>query len=148
MGAIGVGEESVPGLATGMDDGLGIGELAQPGNRARRDSQWRAIAFSSGGKDRSGTGGPRVGREEPWRRSSTHHRKPRGRALPPHIRRGNAARSAVRSAIEHVFAHQEGPMALSIRTIGMARAETKIGLVNLTDNIPRLVLHEPRAASA
>jgi IS5 family transposase len=81
-------------------------------------------------------------------KSQIHHRKPRGRAMPPHIRRGNAARSAVRAAIEHVFAHQKGPMALSIRTIGMARARTKIGLANLTYNIRRLVLQARRAALA
>ena len=32
---------------------------------------------------------------------------------PPHIRRGNATRSSVRAAVEHVFAHQKGPMALT-----------------------------------
>ncbi len=44
--------------------------------------------------------------------SQVHHRKPRGRPMPPHIRRGNASRSKVRARIEHVFAHQKGPMAL------------------------------------
>ena len=65
-----------------------------------------------------------------------------------HIRRGNASRSSVRAAVEHVFAHQKGPMALCIRTIGIARARVKIGLANLTYNIRRLVLHERIAAAA
>ena len=65
----------------------------------------------------------------------THHRKPQGRPMAPHIRRGNAARSKVRAAIEHVFAQQKGPMALCIRTVGIARAKVKIGLANLTYNI-------------
>lgn len=81
-------------------------------------------------------------------RSQVHHRKPKGRPMPPHIRRGNASRSRVRAAIEHVFAHQKGPMALCIRTIGIARARVKIGLANLTYNIRRLVLHERNAATA
>jgi transposase, IS5 family len=42
--------------------------------------------------------------------------------MPPHIRRGNAGRSSVRAAIEHIFAHQKGPLGLCIRTIGIARA--------------------------
>ena len=72
-------------------------------------------------------------------RSQVHHRKPKGRPMAPHIRRGNAGRSKVRAAIEHVFAHQKGPMALGIRTVGIARAKAKIGLANLTYNIRRLV---------
>ena len=68
-------------------------------------------------------------------RSQVHHRKPKGRPMAPHIRRGNAGRSKVRASIEHVFAHQKGPMALTIRSIGIARAKAKIGLANLTYNI-------------
>ena len=81
-------------------------------------------------------------------RSQVHHRKPQGRPMAPHIRRGNAARSKVRAAIEHVFAQQKGPMALCIRTIGIARAKVKIGLANLTYNILRLVFHERRTTLA
>jgi hypothetical protein len=43
-------------------------------------------------------------------------------------RRANARKSAVRSAVEPVFARQKGPMALVARTIGIARARVKIGL--------------------
>jgi hypothetical protein len=49
--------------------------------------------------------------------------------------RGNARKSAVRAAVEHVFARQNGPMGRFIRTIGIARARTKIGLANLTYNM-------------
>jgi transposase, IS5 family len=55
--------------------------------------------------------------------------------MAPHIRRGNATRSKIRAGIEHVFAHQKGPMALCIRTIGIVRAKVKIGLANLTYNL-------------
>jgi transposase, IS5 family len=81
-------------------------------------------------------------------RSQVHHRKPKGRPMPSHIRRGNASRSKVRAGIEHVFALQKGPMALCIRTIGIARAKAKIGLANLVYNIRRLVFHERIAAAA
>jgi transposase, IS5 family len=81
-------------------------------------------------------------------RSQVHHRKPKGRPMPAHIRRGNAGRSSVRAAIVHVFAHQKGPMGLCIRTIGIARARVKIGLANLTYNIRRLIFQERRPLAA
>lgn len=37
--------------------------------------------------------------------SCIHHRKPRGRTMPERTARGNAAKSAVRARVEHVFAH-------------------------------------------
>jgi hypothetical protein len=63
-------------------------------------------------------------------------------------RRANARRSAVRSAVEHVFARQKGPMALVVRTIGIARARVKIGLANLAYNMKRLVWLSGKAAPA
>ena len=45
--------------------------------------------------------------------SRIHRKKPPGRPMPRHIARGNAARSAVRARVEHVFAHQketDGPV--------------------------------------
>lgn len=59
--------------------------------------------------------------------------------MPRPTARANAPKSAVRSAVEHVFARQKGPMALFIRTIGIARARTKIGLANLVYNMQRVV---------
>jgi hypothetical protein len=41
--------------------------------------------------------------------------------------------------VEHVFARQKGPMGMFIRTIGLARATTKIGLANLTYNMKRMI---------
>ncbi len=43
------------------------------------------------------------------------------------------------SAVEHLFAHQKGPMGLLVRTIGIARARVKIGMANLAYNIRRFV---------
>ena len=78
-------------------------------------------------------------------RSRIHHRKPKGRPMPGHIRRGNATKSKVRARVEHVFAHQKAVMGLTIRTIGIKRAEAKITLANLAYNMHRLIFHERRA---
>jgi IS5 family transposase len=72
-------------------------------------------------------------------RSQIHRKKPRGRPMPRRTARANARKSAVRSAVEHVFARQKGPMGLFVRTIGIARARTKIGLANLLYNMQRVV---------
>ncbi|MEL6101954.1 MAG: IS5 family transposase [Pseudomonadota bacterium] len=71
--------------------------------------------------------------------SNIHRRRSPGMPMPPHIRRGNATRSKHRAPIEHVFAVQKQAMALTIRTIGIARAKTKIGLANIAYNLRRLV---------
>ncbi len=48
----------------------------------------------------------------------------------------------MRARIGHVFAEQKSRMGLFIRTIGMARARTKIGLANLIYNVKRLIVLE------
>jgi IS5 family transposase len=80
--------------------------------------------------------------------SRIHHKKPKGRPMPERTRRANARKSVVRSKVEHVFAHQKGLMGLVVRTIGIARAEVKIGMVNLAYNMRRLVWLKGRAAAA
>ena len=65
--------------------------------------------------------------------------------MPARTARANAAKSTVRARVEHVFARQKDQMALFIRTVGIARAETKITLANLAYNIDRLIFHERRA---
>jgi hypothetical protein len=67
--------------------------------------------------------------------------------MPDHIRRGNATKSRVRSAIEHVFAQQKDRMRLFIRTVGIERPKAKIGLVNIAYNMRRLIFHERRPAT-
>ena len=57
--------------------------------------------------------------------------------MPRRIARANNRKSRVRAAVEHVFARQKGPMRLFIRTIGIARATTKIGLANILYNMKR-----------
>jgi transposase, IS5 family len=72
-------------------------------------------------------------------RSRIHRKKPKGKPMPAHIARANGRKSKVRAAVEHVFAHEKGPMGLVIRTIGLARATMKIGLANLTYNMKRMI---------
>jgi IS5 family transposase len=80
--------------------------------------------------------------------SQIHRKKPKGKPMPRHVARASGRKSKVRAAIEHVFAHQKGPMALVVHTIGLARARVKIGLANLVYNMRRAVwLTERRAAA-
>ena len=71
--------------------------------------------------------------------SRLHRKKPKGRPMAIRTRRANARKSAIRAAVEHVFARQKRTMGLMIRTIGLARAQLKIGLANLAYNIKRYV---------
>lgn len=80
------------------------------------------------------------------KRSQIHRKKPPGKPMAKNTARANAAKSKIRRAVEHPFAHQKGIMGLVIRTIGKARAETKIGLANLAFNMRRLVWLEGRPA--
>ncbi len=80
--------------------------------------------------------------------SRIHRKKPAGRPTPDATRRANARRSRVRSAIEHVFAHEKGLMGLLVRTIGLAHAHVKIGLANLAYNMRRFVWLDGRRAPA
>jgi transposase, IS5 family len=80
--------------------------------------------------------------------SDIHHKKPKNRPMSEATSRSNGRRSKIRAFIEHVFARQKGQMKLFIRTIGIARATTKIGMANLAYNFTRYVWHEGRAAPA
>lgn len=57
--------------------------------------------------------------------------------MPERTRRANNAKSKIRSRVEYVFADQKTRIGLFVRTIGIARATTKIGLVNLVYDIRR-----------
>ena len=75
-------------------------------------------------------------------------RKPRGKPMPAHIRRGNATRARVRAKVEHVFAAEKRRLHLVIRTIGQARATAKITLANLAYNFTRLAWLQRRTSPA
>ncbi len=80
--------------------------------------------------------------------SRIHRRKPANKPMPTAMARTNAKKAAIRSAVEHVFAHQKNRYGLFIRTIGIARAEAKLTLANLSYNFDRLIFHERRKATA
>ena len=81
-------------------------------------------------------------------KSRIHRRGARGHPLSEAQMAANKTRSKVRARVEHVFGHQENSMGRKIvRTIGMARATFKIGMMNLGYNISRLVQLERVAAA-
>ena len=80
-------------------------------------------------------------------RAEFQHKKPRRKATPPNIARGNATRASIRSHIEHVFAAQKHRLGLVTRTIGI-RARAKIALANLAYNFTRLAWHHRRTTPA
>ena len=79
--------------------------------------------------------------------SRVHRKKPKGRSMPQAMRRANNAKSKVRARVEHVFAEQKDRMGLFVRTIGIARATTKIGMANIVYNIKRLIFLQRTAAA-
>lgn len=81
-------------------------------------------------------------------RSDIHHKKPKGRPMSEAMSRANGRRSKIRAFVEHVFAQQKARMGLFVRTIGIARARTKIGMANLAYNLTRYVWHQGRIAPA
>ena len=79
--------------------------------------------------------------------SRIHRKKPKGKSMPQATRQANAKKSSIRARVEHVFAHQKNHFGLFIRTIGLARAEAKLTLANLTYNFNRLIFHERTTAT-
>lgn len=72
-----------------------------------------------------------------------------GQPLSAEQEANNRKRSKVRSRVEHVFGFQENSMGGKlIRTIGLARAEVKIGLMNMTYNLMRYLQLTKRRAGA
>jgi IS5 family transposase len=68
--------------------------------------------------------------------------------MPRRTARANARKSTVRPVVEHIYAQQKGPTGLFVRTIGIARARTKIGIVNLLYDMQRMIrLMRPAAAA-
>lgn len=103
-------------------DGAQLREgLIDPENTA--SAVWADSAYRSAQNERFLAGIGKVSR--------IHRRKPRQRPMPRNLARANARKSAVRSAVEHVFADQKARMKLTIRTIGLARAEAAITLANM-----------------
>jgi IS5 family transposase len=72
-----------------------------------------------------------------------------GKPLSAEQNRRNRERSRIRSRVEHVFGFQENSMGGKVvRTIGLARARLKIGMMNLTYNLCRYARLRRRGVSA
>jgi transposase, IS5 family len=81
-------------------------------------------------------------------KSRIHRRAARNHPLSDRQKAANTTRSRVRARVEHVFGDQENAMGgIFVRTIGIARAAVKIGMMNLVYNMRRLVSLERVAAA-
>ena len=81
-------------------------------------------------------------------KSRIHRRGARNHPLSDRQKVANTTRSRVRARVEHVFGDQENAMGgIFVRTIGIARAAVKIGMMNLVYNMRRLVSLERVAAA-
>jgi len=66
-----------------------------------------------------------------------HEKGYRNKPLTKTQERNNTAKSKIRARVEHIFAAMHSFGGKTVRTIGMARAEIQIGLLNLTYNLTR-----------
>ena len=115
-----------------LDDVL---DLSNTGKEVWADSAYRSVQIEAG-------------LEEKGLQSRIHRRAARNRPLTERQKSANTTRSRVRARVEHVFGHQQSSMGGKIvRTIGIARARFKIGMMNLGYNIRRLVQLERMAAA-
>ena len=120
-------------------DGARLREgLIDPNNTA--SDVWADSAYRSKANETFLAGIGKVGR--------IHRKKPRGMPMPARTAKANAAKSAIRAHVEHPFAHLKGPMRLTIRTIGLARAKAAITLANMGYNMKRWCWLDRRSASA
>jgi hypothetical protein len=118
-------------------DGRELPNLIDPTNTG--SAIWADTAYRSQKNERAILRAGRV--------SKIHFRRAPGKPLPTQRQRANAARSKVRSAVEHVFATQKHRMGLFIRTIGIERARVKIRLANIAFNFKRFIYWETRAST-
>ena len=80
--------------------------------------------------------------------SHIHEKGQKDRPLTEAQQQRNRARSRVRCRVEHVFGFQQNSMGgKQLRTIGLARAMAKIGLMNLTYNLMRYLQLSRRGTS-
>jgi transposase, IS5 family len=72
----------------------------------------------------------------------------RGKPLTAEQKLSNRTKSKVRARVEHVFGAQAAMGGHVVRTIGLQRANVKIGLMNLVYNMKRLIQLFKRDANA
>ena len=71
-------------------------------------------------------------------RSHIHRKGQSGKPLSAKANEANRKRSKVRARVEHIFGQQAAMGGKLVRTIGLARAKFKIGMMNLVYNIRRM----------
>lgn len=80
--------------------------------------------------------------------SQIHEKGTRGHPLSEEQKASNRVKSKTRVRVEHVFGAQHAMGGHIVRTIGLARAKVKIGMMNLVYNMKRLVQLVKRDVSA
>ena len=68
--------------------------------------------------------------------------------MPKRTAEANARKSTVRARVEPVFAQPKARMKLTIRSVGLARAEATIVMANIAYNLDRWRWWEGRNSSA
>jgi len=71
--------------------------------------------------------------------SQIHEKGARGHPLTDEQKASNRIKSKTRARVEHIFGAQHAMGGHIVRTIGLARAKVKIGMMNLVYNMKRLV---------
>ncbi len=102
-----------------------------------------AARLAGHGEARRGRAGPTDLADRPRCAGHGDERQGHGPSISP-----NRARSKVRSAVETVFASQKHRFGLFVRTSGLARARTRIGLANRAHNLKRFLWIEARPVAA
>lgn len=80
--------------------------------------------------------------------SQVHEKGARNKPLTEEQKASNTKKSRTRVRVEHVFAAQTQMGGIMVRTIGLARAEVKIGLMNLVYNMKRTLSVTTRNAAS
>jgi len=92
---------------------------------------WADSAYRSDGQEQS--------LKDSQHESRIHERAYRNALLTKEQELSNTEKSRVRARVEHVFGHMENSMGgIFLRSIGAARAEVGVGLMNLTYNLARI----------
>jgi IS5 family transposase len=95
---------------------------------------WADSAYSSQEKEENLT--------EHGYRSKVHRKGKRGKPLSDRSKKANTKKSKVRCRVEHVFGSQRDLRKKAIRSIGIMRARTEIGMMNIVYNMRRLCFLE------
>jgi IS5 family transposase len=121
-----------------VHDSRAFDDLLDPTNTSRNvfaDSAYRSIEIEEAIQERGFV-------------SRIHQRATRNHPLSNAQDKANRKKSQVRARIEHVFGAQQTSLGgRLVRTIGIARAQAKIGLQNLVYNIRRMITLERSAAA-